>query len=114
MDHLIVMSFNLRYATAKDGENSWHARREAEFAAIRDSGADIIGIQEGLYEQLQEIDRACPAYKWFGGGRRGDHADEHAAIFYQKSRARLLEEGNFWISETPDVPGHTHEAPRAD
>jgi len=102
---LTIMTFNLRYATAKDGDNAWPARREAEFQTIERSGAHIIGIQEGLYDQLVEIAEACPSYAWFGGGRRGDHADEHAAIFYAKRDVRLLEEGEFWLSETPDVPG---------
>ena len=32
-------------------------------------------------------------------------AGEYAAIFYKKDRLRLLDQGNFWISETPDRPG---------
>ena len=34
----------------------------------------------------------------------GKEAGEYAAIFYKNDRVKLLDSGNFWLNETPDVP----------
>ena len=45
---LKIMSFNIRYGTAKDGENHWTARREMVFEVIREQDADLVGLQDAL------------------------------------------------------------------
>ena len=46
-----------------------------------------------------------PAYTWFGESRKGSTEDEHMGVFYRKDRLRVRDSGNFWLSDTPDVPG---------
>jgi endonuclease/exonuclease/phosphatase family metal-dependent hydrolase len=46
-----------------------------------------------------------PGYAWFGVSRRGNDQDEYMGVFYRKDRLRLLEQGNYWLSETPGRPG---------
>ncbi len=46
-----------------------------------------------------------PEYSWFGLSRRGTREDEHMGVFYKEERLRLVESGNFWLSETPETPG---------
>ncbi|HOK48426.1 MAG TPA: endonuclease/exonuclease/phosphatase family protein, partial [Bryobacteraceae bacterium] len=46
-----------------------------------------------------------PEYEWFGNSRRGNREDEHMGIFYKRSKLRLIEAGNFWLSDTPEVAG---------
>jgi len=99
------MSFNLRYSTAQDKEQSWPLRKEVLFHVFRGSRAHLIGIQEGLHEQLQEIASACPRYHWIGRSRRGNTEDEFNAVFYLKREIILKDQGDFWLSETPDIPG---------
>ncbi|HLP52107.1 MAG TPA: endonuclease/exonuclease/phosphatase family protein, partial [Chitinophagales bacterium] len=42
----------------------------------------------------------------FGAGRNnGKHAGEHSAIFYKSDKYEQVEGGNFWLSQTPGVPG---------
>ena len=48
---LRVMSFNLRYATAPDGDNAWDRRRDLLAETIRAFGPDVLGTQECLAEQ---------------------------------------------------------------
>ncbi|MBS1835698.1 MAG: hypothetical protein JST65_23480 [Acidobacteria bacterium] len=74
-------------------------------AVIRAGGADLIGTQELFHLQGAYIAENAKEYKWFGVSRRGNREDEYSAIFYKPSRLKLLESGNFWLSETPDKPG---------
>jgi len=102
---LKVMSFNLRYGTAKDGANSWEFRKDITIEMLSEYHPDIIGTQEGLKFQLDYITSEIPEYQFFGVSRRGTDEDEFSAIIYDAQKLKLLDGGNFWISETPDVPG---------
>lgn len=103
---LRVMSFNIRYGTANDGENHWEKRREMVFDLLRSQQSDVIGLQEALRFQLDELQKALPEYAALGVGRDdGKSAGEHSAILYRKSRFSVEESGTFWLSDTPEVPG---------
>ena len=105
---LDVMSFNIRYGTARDGENAWPKRSELVFRVMRDGEADVIGLQEALKFQLDEVLEALPTYGFVGVGRSdGVAAGEYAAILYRRERIEVVEQGTFWFSETPDEPGST-------
>ncbi len=40
------MSFNIRYSTADDGNNSWEMRKALVLDRIKKFSADLIGIQD--------------------------------------------------------------------
>jgi endonuclease/exonuclease/phosphatase family metal-dependent hydrolase len=104
-DPLQVMSFNIRYGTAKDGENEWPARRAMLFDVIRESDADLVGLQEALAFQIDEILAAVPGYAVVGVGRDdAARAGEFSAILFKKDRFRVADAGTFWFSDTPEVP----------
>jgi endonuclease/exonuclease/phosphatase family metal-dependent hydrolase len=101
---LTVMSFNIRYGTANDGDNHWLKRREQLFALLRDQQADVVGLQEALHGQIEEILRAVPGYDYVGVGRSdGRQAGEYAAILYRTARLRPRRSDTFWFSDTPGV-----------
>lgn len=103
---LRVMTFNIRYGTADDGADSWEHRRDLVFEVIRDAAPDIIGTQEALRFQLDELRRALSEYDELGVGRTdGDTVGEYAAILYRRDRLRVEEGGTFWFSGTPEVAG---------
>ena len=103
---LRVMSFNIRYGTADDAENHWEKRRDIVFDLLRRQRSDVIGLQEALRFQLDELLKALPEYAVVGVGRDdGKAAGEHCAILYRKSRFLMQENGTFWLSDTPEVPG---------
>lgn len=105
---LLVMSFNVRYGTAKDGADAWPLRRGMLFDLIRRQNADLIGLQEALGFQIDEIIAASPAYAVVGVGRDdGRDEGEFAAILFRKDRFRVAEAGTFWLSDSPTVPGST-------
>ena len=102
---LQVMSFNIRYGTAKDGDNHWSARREMLFDLIRERDADLVGLQEALAFQIDEIQAAVPGYAVVGVGRDdGGRAGEWSAILFKVGRFRVADAGTFWFSDTPEVP----------
>jgi endonuclease/exonuclease/phosphatase family metal-dependent hydrolase len=99
---LTIMTFNIRYGTAKDGENEWSARRDMLFQAVRDANADVIGLQEALDFQIDEIIAAVPGYAVVGVGRDdGAEKGEYSAILFRTGRFHVAEAGSFWFSDTP-------------
>ena len=105
-----MATFNLRMDTEKDGVNAWPNRKEMVKGLIRFHDFDIFGTQEGFKHMLDGI-AELDGYAYIGAGRDdGEDAGEHSAIFYKTSRFDLLDKGNFWFSETPDVPGKGWDA----
>ena len=98
------MSFNVRYATANDGENRWANRKTFLFDVVRDANADLVGLQEALDAQLDEIVAATQVYGVVGVGRDdGKTRGEYAAILYRRDRFHVSDAGTFWFSDTPEV-----------
>lgn len=103
---ITIGTFNIRYDNPRDSGNLWKDRAPVVSNLIRFHGFDVLGVQEGLINQLDDISTALPEYARYGKGRDdGKDAGEHSAIFYKKERFKLLESGDFWLSETPDQPG---------
>lgn len=101
-----VLSFNIRYDNPDDLLNNWKYRRDFTSEMIRFYGADIIGAQEVLKNQLDDLDNALPGFSYIGVGRLDGKEDgEFAPIFYNSGRFSVLESGHFWLSETPEIPG---------
>jgi len=101
---LEVVSYNIRFGTAEDGENHWRFRREALLKQVGDMKPDVLGLQEALRSQIDEITAAHPYLASFGVGRDdGVAAGEHSPILYRRDRLGLLRGGTFWLSDTPDV-----------
>lgn len=101
-----VMSFNVRYGTAADGENHWEKRRAWVAATIRAFDPDLLGTQEPLAFQRDYLAAQLPGFTVLGVGREdGKEAGEMTALFYRSDRYELLASGHFWLSETPEVAG---------
>src|SRR5690348_182164 len=104
-ESLRVMTFNVRLPMASDGRERWDSRRDLFVRTIREQHPDVFGTQELYKEQGDYVVAKLPEYAWFGMGRKGDDGDEHMGVFYRRDRLRVLQSGNFWLSDTPDVPG---------
>lgn len=101
---LCVMSFNLRYASSRT-PNDWPTRRPLVQQVIKEHKPDIIGTQEGLYEQLRDIDSDLSDYEWIGLGREGGSRSEFMAVFYRPDRLDPVGYDHFWLSDTPETIG---------
>jgi len=106
---LRIMSFNIRYGTAGDGDNQWKNRKEMVFDVLRDHSPEIVGLQEALDFQMAEICTALGRYVQIGVAREDGKVDgEFSSILYDISRFKVDESGTFWFSNTPEVPGSNH------
>lgn len=100
-----VMSFNIRYDNPEDSLDNWQYRKDRAANAIKFYDADIVGTQEVLHNQLQDLKERLPEYTAIGVGREdGKEEGEYNVLFFKTDRFDNLESGTFWLSETPDVP----------
>lgn len=106
---LMLVTFNIRYGTAQDGLHSWEHRREIVFDLLAGYQADVIGLQEALDFQMDQIHQALPGYEVIAAGRDdGLRAGEACPILYRSDRFTLINSGTFWFSDTPGAAGSKH------
>ena len=100
-----ALSFNIRFDTSKDGENAWPNRKEMVGQWVKSESPDVIGLQEALRHQIDDIKKVATAYSEYGVGRDdGKSRGEHCTILYLKKRFSLDKSdcGTFWFSDTPE------------
>ena len=101
-----VMSFNIRYGAANDGDNHWRHRANLVAETIEMFDPDLLGMQEVLKFQAEFVKEKFPEYGFHGVGRQdGTEEGEYVPVMYRKDRFELVDSGFYWLSETPDVPG---------
>lgn len=101
-----VMTFNIRFDNPDDGPDAWPHRKDFVASMFRFHKNDIVGIQEGLVNQVRELDELLPEFDWVGVGRDdGIESGEFCSIYYRRGRLDLIEDGTFWLSENPVEPG---------
>lgn len=102
---LRVMTFNIRYGTAPDGENAWPHRQEMVLTVIDEFAPHLLGLQECLRDQLDAILQEFPHYSAVGVGREANGAGEYSPLLYDRARFDLMEADTFWLSDSPEVRG---------
>ncbi|WP_207425855.1 endonuclease/exonuclease/phosphatase family protein [Pedobacter sp. SYSU D00535] len=106
-----VGSFNIRYDTPLDTGNLWVQRAPVVANLIRFHDFDVLGTQEGLKNQLDDLTAALPEYQRYGVGRDdGKESGEFSAIYFKKDKYKLVKSGDFWLSETPEKPSKGWDA----
>ena len=101
-------TFNIRFQNNGDEKEGfgWSVRRDRVADYIRKNHIDIVGMQEVLLSQLQDLLERLPEYDYVGVGRNdGKTKGEYSPVFFLKEKYEVLDKGNFWLSETPDVAG---------
>jgi endonuclease/exonuclease/phosphatase family metal-dependent hydrolase len=109
---LVAASYNIRYDNPGDGIHQWSLRKERLVRELMAQQPGVIGMQEVLHSQLQALRQLMPArYQWVGVGRDdGGEAGEYAPIGYDHLQFKLLQQGVFWLSETPERPSKGWDA----
>ncbi len=97
-----VMSFNIRYGAANDGDDSWPHRNELVVKTIRAFNPDLLGTQETLPFQADFIRKALTDYEYVGWSRDESPDGEQCGLLFRKDRFEQLDAGQFWLSEAPD------------
>mgnify|MGYP001404352360 CR=1 FL=1 len=116
--NITVASFNILFEYANripaDDKQKWVNRKDNLIKIIADNGFDILGVQEALNFQISYILEKIPDYGFIGSGRSDgtqNGTQEHNAIFYRKDLFDVLDKGDFWYSDTPDIPSRSWDSP---
>lgn len=110
-DHYGVMTYNIRLDLASDGDNAWPHRRKALTGLIAYYAPDLLGMQEVLLRQKQDIEADLPGYTFIGVARDdGKDQGEYSSLGFRRDRFTLLASGTFWLSPTPETPGKGWDA----
>jgi len=108
MAHVRWCTFNIRLQNSDDDKAGygWNVRKDRVADYVKRNDIDIVGMQEVLHPQLVDLLQRLPEYDYVGVGRTdGKEAGEYSPLFFRKDKYEVLEKGNFWLSETPDVAG---------
>lgn len=101
-----VMTFNIRYDNPRDSLNAWPNRVGVLCELLKKEKPDLLGLQEALWYQYEQIDSAIAGYSSVTRGRDdGKKKGEMNPVFYNVNRFRLVRDSTFWLSETPGKPG---------
>lgn len=99
-------TFNIRYDNPADQSNNWQFRKDTVTRFIQAQDMDIVGMQEVLHNQLEDLLQRLPGYKSIGVGRDdGKTKGEYAPILYKEDRFEVLDSNTFWLSQYPDSIG---------
>ena len=101
-------TFNIRLQNGGDDNEGWgwNVRKDRVADYVKDNKWDVFGMQEVLHEQLEDLLARLPEYDYVGVGRTdGKTKGEYTPIFFLRDKYEVLEKGNFWLSETPEVAG---------
>ena len=105
------MSYNIRYDITTSNASPWTERHTAIASQIKRFDVDIIGMQEVLVHQREQLLLDLPGYASVGVGRDdGINAGEFSPIFYKTDRFQLLVSSTFWLSPTPEIPSKGWDA----
>lgn len=110
---LTVVSYNLRNENDWDNAagNGWDQRYPHAVDQLQFIRPDVFGTQELKIDQVNDLLKSMPDYSYIGVGREdGKEEGEFSAIFYNRNNVKLIDSGNFWISETPDRPSKGWDA----
>ena len=106
-----IITYNIRYNTPSDKENAWPNRRAEVMNLLKRHNADIFSVQEALYDQIMDLKDGMSGFDYVGVGRDdGNINGEFSAIYYNSTRYALIENGTFWLSETPEIPSKSWDA----
>ncbi len=98
-----LMTYNIRLDNPGDGVNAWDNRKDFLAKQILFYAPDIMGVQEALPGQMDDLQEALSDYKYIGVGRDDGHRKgEFSAIFYESKKWEVVMDSTFWLSDSPD------------
>jgi len=100
-----ILTSNIRYFGAQDGDNDWGHRKELCARIIRSQSPDVICFQEMWAEQFTDLATAFDDFESFGMADEPVGRRPMNAIFYRRDVFRGISAGGYWLSQTPHVAG---------
>lgn len=106
-----VMTYNIRLDLASDGANRWAERRGEFIGQVQIMHPAILGLQEVVAGQKDDLEHGLPGYVFLGVARDdGRSAGEFSNVAIDRSVFSVRSSGTFWLSPTPDVPSKGWDA----
>lgn len=103
-DPFTAVTYNIRYASPRDGEDIWTNRVEAVADFIRTK--DVVGLQEVTHPQLVDLQKRLADFDSYGVGRDdGKKGGEYSPVFFRRDRFEATDRGTFWLSDRPEKVG---------
>lgn len=96
-----IASYNIRCDVVADDKsgNSWEIRKYPLIDLIFEKDFDMVGIQEPYQNQIDDLNDLLDGY----GNVSAPYATKSfLAIYFKNNKFKVLDEGMFWLSETPD------------
>lgn len=97
-----VCTFNVRYDNPND-TIQWHERKNEVALAMR--YFDIVGVQEVLPNQYDDLNALMPEHEAFGIGRNSDGKGEACPVYWNAERFDFLQGETRWLSLNPKQHG---------
>lgn len=100
---IALLTFNIRFDNPGDDDNRWANRKAYVAETIHFFDVEVCGMQEALAGQIEDLLAMLPGYAYVGVGRDdGRQAGEFSPIFYDSTQLTLMDNGTFWLSDTPE------------
>ena len=100
---LNILTLNMRKETEADGPNNWPDRKDLVVRLINEVRPHLLGTQEGRRPQIYSLLAALEGYGIADRHRDWDPQRFYPCIFYRQDFLEILESGDWWLSETPEV-----------
>lgn len=98
---LTVMTMNLRFGLAEDGDNGWDLRKPLVEKVLKQYPADFRVFQEANHFQTKFLTRILPRYRVLGWHNKSMDQWQSNLIFYPPSWS-CIKQRHYFLSDTPD------------
>jgi endonuclease/exonuclease/phosphatase family metal-dependent hydrolase len=98
-----ILTLNLRRESEEDGVNNWPHRRGLVAQLIKDVAPHLFGTQEGRKPQVYSLLNNLEEYGLADEHRSWDPQRFYPSIFFRQDSIKILESGDRWLSDTPEV-----------
>ena len=106
---ITIVTFNIRVDVIGDGVQYFFNRSPYILKKINEESPDIICFQEVSDRILEWLKSVLTNYNYCGVGRENNYSGESNPVFYKKDCFKLLRYNQFWLSDTPEIPGSRYD-----
>lgn len=105
-ESFFVVTANIRYDNPKDAPHDWKGRRQLLSETIKQYTPDILGTQEGRRPQIEDLQSLLnPTLTMIDAHRSWIEERMYPTLFFNYRALSVIDSGDIWLSETPDVAG---------
>jgi endonuclease/exonuclease/phosphatase family metal-dependent hydrolase len=100
-----ITSANIRFENPQDGPHDWPNRKDFLAEILNHQNLDLLGTQEGRQPQLRDLEFLLNELKLCDQNRDWIEERMYPCIFYNPKTIEVIDSGDIWLSQTPNIPG---------